>query len=117
VEAEGVHLHIKQSLRICTILHELMKNAIQHGCGAITVFARQDGERVEIGVTDEGPGFPEGFVACPGSNPFDYPNKGLGRVESARMTRSKLPNAETYYENLPGGGARVRVAFDISPGC
>jgi two-component system OmpR family sensor kinase len=51
-------------VRIEQALGNLVDNAFQHGAGAVTLSARKGGGgKVELHVTDEGPGFPPGFAA------------------------------------------------------
>jgi signal transduction histidine kinase len=48
--------------RIEQALGNLVDNALQHGTGAVTLFIRAAGGRVELHVTDEGSGVPPGFA-------------------------------------------------------
>ena len=50
-------------LRLEQALGNLVDNALRHGAGAIELTAVDTGELVELHVTDEGEGFPPGFVA------------------------------------------------------
>jgi heavy metal sensor kinase len=47
--------------RIEQALANLVENALRHGAGAVRLTARREGDHVVLEVSDEGPGFPEGF--------------------------------------------------------
>jgi two-component system OmpR family sensor kinase len=49
-------------LRLEQALGNLVENALRHGAGTIRVEARQLDGRIELCVSDEGPGFPDSFV-------------------------------------------------------
>jgi signal transduction histidine kinase len=49
--------------RILQVLTNLLQNAVLHGEGTITVTGRDDGERICVDVTDEGPGIAPEHVA------------------------------------------------------
>jgi signal transduction histidine kinase len=49
-------------LRIEQALTNLVENALRHGAGPVRIEARPNGSAVELHVTDEGTGFPEGFI-------------------------------------------------------
>jgi PAS domain S-box-containing protein len=113
IEAEGVRLHVRQCLRLTGFFYETLKNALQHGKGSIILRAHEANGRVEVSTTDEGPGFPEGFVPRSGVGVLGTTETlGLGRVEQCTWPGAGLRRAEAFYENLPEGGARVRVVFD-----
>jgi heavy metal sensor kinase len=48
--------------RVEQALGNLVDNALVHGAGTVTLRALRDGDRVELHVADEGPGFPDGFA-------------------------------------------------------
>jgi two-component system, OmpR family, sensor kinase len=48
--------------RIEQAVGNLVDNALVHGAGTVTLGAREVGAVLELHVTDEGPGFPEGFA-------------------------------------------------------
>ena len=74
-------------LRLEQALGNLVENALRHGAGTIRVEARQLDGRVELRVSDEGPGFPDSFV----ERAFD------------RFTRAE--------EGRGGGGAGLGLAI------
>jgi signal transduction histidine kinase len=49
-------------LRVEQALSNLIDNALRHGAGAVHVSAARDCGRLELHVTDEGPGFPVDFL-------------------------------------------------------
>ena len=49
--------------RIEQALGNLVENALVHGAGTVTLRPLRNGDRVELHVADEGPGFPDGFAA------------------------------------------------------
>jgi two-component system OmpR family sensor kinase len=61
--ADGPDAAVEADLmRLEQALGNLVDNALLHGDGVVTLSARAAGENVELHVTDEGPGFPAGFV-------------------------------------------------------
>jgi two-component system OmpR family sensor kinase len=56
LEVRGDPLRIEQALA------NMIENALRHGRGAIGVSASRSGQSIEFHVTDEGPGFPPGFI-------------------------------------------------------
>ena len=62
VETDGDALVVADALRVEQALGNLVSNAFEHGDGAVTLRSRTVDGRIELHVTDEGQGFPEGFV-------------------------------------------------------
>jgi heavy metal sensor kinase len=62
VEPAGALVVDVDPTRIEQALGNLVDNALQHGAGAVTLFVRSAGGRVELHVTDEGGGVPAGFA-------------------------------------------------------
>jgi signal transduction histidine kinase len=63
VDAERAAPLVGDRLRLEQALGNLVDNALRHGGGAIRLEAEAvDGERVELRVRDEGPGFPPELV-------------------------------------------------------
>ena len=67
VEGADIPVPLDQAIPAGLLMNELVTNAIKHAfpdgaTGSITVLARQcDGDIVELGVTDNGKGLPDGF--------------------------------------------------------
>jgi signal transduction histidine kinase len=62
VETDGDASVVADTLRVEQALGNLVSNAFEHGDGTVTLRSRTVDGRVELHVTDEGAGFPEGFV-------------------------------------------------------
>ncbi|MEJ2590433.1 MAG: ATP-binding protein [Candidatus Thiodiazotropha sp.] len=119
--SEGITLHteVEPNLR-CQLpesgLRQALLNLVMNAAGAmgedggnITLFARHNGDRVEVGVYDEGPGFPQQLLDG-GVRPFvtgSVDGTGLGLAIVQRFTRAL--SGELILENRPGGGARVTI--------
>ena len=104
VVGDGVTLELERAVPYGLLLNELISNACKHAfpgteTGNIMVsFGREDGD-IELSVSDDGQGLPQGF---------DYqraPSLGLKLVRSlARQLRGSA-------EMQSGGGTTVRVRF------
>jgi two-component system LytT family sensor kinase len=95
------------------ILQPLVENSIRHGVekrsnpGRIEVAAARRNGLLELSVTDEGPGLPDGFVAST--------SKGLGlRNVRERLRRLYGPNHELEVSNRAGGGVLARMTLPFS---
>ncbi len=102
-----ISLSTRYGSSLAILVNELVTNAVKHGAGKITVNLAAEGEYVRLEVTDEGPGFPEGFA------PRTHANTGIDLIES--LSRWDL-KGEIEYGNRPvaeGGGARVAVTFPL----
>jgi two-component system, NtrC family, sensor kinase len=119
--SEGITLHTEVDPELLCLLPEsgmrqALLNLVMNAAGAIgdskgdiTLFAHRSGDRVEIGVFDEGPGFPQHLLDS-GVHPFvtgKTGGTGLGLAIVQRFTRTI--NGELILENLPSGGARVTI--------
>jgi len=58
----GTHVLSADPMRLEQALANLIENALRHGGGDVHVYAVDAGDSVELHVTDEGPGFPPGFL-------------------------------------------------------
>ena len=63
IDADGSPVARVDRLRLEQALGNLVDNALRHGEGAVKISAAAHGSTVELHVLDEGPGFPDGFVA------------------------------------------------------
>ena len=98
-------------LRIEQALSNLVDNALRHGAGPIVIRGRADQDGVRLSVEDNGPGFPQPFVA----HAFDRFSRadeargrggsGLGLAIVDLIARSHGGSAGV--ESCPGGGAEV----------
>jgi PAS domain S-box-containing protein len=97
-------LPARQGTSLALIMNELVSNALKHGGRNIVVKLSQAGSRVVLEVSDDGPGFPDGFDAKKNAN------TGLELVEN--LSRWDL-GGEALYENMDGKGANVVVSFPL----
>jgi len=87
------------------ILQPILENAVRHAVAAretpvtLRLEVRRNGNRLEILITDDGPGFPE--VVPPG-------RVGLSNTE-ARLRAAYGEDASLALEDAPAGGAAVRL--------
>ena len=92
-------LSTRRTSILLLLVSELVGNSGKHGQGTITVTLRQlPSNELQLTVTDEGQGFPSGFLASSAAN------TGLELVESMICWDLK---GTVHYENLPTGGACV----------
>ena len=54
---------VGDAVRLEQALGNLIDNAVQHGAGDVRVFARRNGQSVELHVTDQGPGFEPDYLS------------------------------------------------------
>lgn len=48
--------------RLDQALSNLVDNALRHGAGGVELWAKVEGDQIELHVSDDGPGMPDGFV-------------------------------------------------------
>jgi two-component system, OmpR family, sensor kinase len=106
-------------MRLEQALGNLVDNALLHGDGVVVLSARADGETVELHVTDEGSGFPVGFV----DRAFDRFSRadeargrggtGLGLAIVELIARAHGGSAAV--STRPDGGADAWIALPSSP--
>jgi signal transduction histidine kinase len=100
--------------RVLQALDNLVANALRHARGRVALIARADGERVELHVTDDGPGFPaqflpqafERFARADAGRTDDGAGLGLAIVR----TIAEAHGATAHAANRPQGGADVWIA-------
>ena len=102
--AQEVQIPVKVGASLALLINELVSNAIKHGQGDIELQLTLDNGAACLEVSDDGPGFPEGFTSEQAAN------TGLELVES--IGRWDL-GGETSYQTRPEGGARVCITFPL----
>jgi two-component system OmpR family sensor kinase len=106
-------------VRLEQALTNLMENAIEHGCGEITVRAGEADGDVEIHVEDRGPGFPPDFLDRAFER-FSRPDQarggegtGLGLAIVEAIARAHRGSA--HAANRDGSGADVWIELPAEP--
>ncbi len=103
--------------RIEQALTNMVENAIRHGDGAVRMFARRDGEQLELHVTDEGSGIPVEFI--------DHAFERFSRADAARTrggtglglaivdSIARAHGGASHVRNRAGGGvdAWIEIPF------
>lgn len=106
-DIEDIELLSKQVVALSLVLNELVSNAIKHTSGTLDVSFHRMDEMGELSVSDDGPGFPQGFA------PMAHANLGLEIVLG--LVESDL-KGKIFFENKREGGGHVRVQFPL-PEC
>ncbi|MBV6404090.1 MAG: PAS domain S-box protein [Flavobacteriales bacterium] len=104
-ELQAVQLVLDQAIPCGLILNELISNALKHGYpdgagGTIGITLGSDGDRVTIGVADDGIGMPKGF------DPGRDANLGL------QLVASLSEQLDARLERHDGPGVRYLLTFD-----
>jgi two-component system, OmpR family, sensor kinase len=100
-------------LRVEQALTSMVDNALRHGGGDVRLWARRMNGRVELHVSDGGPGFPDGFIAraferfsrADAARTAGGTGLGLAIVE----TIVRAHGGEAHARNARGGGADVWI--------
>jgi signal transduction histidine kinase len=102
-------------LRLEQALGNLLDNALRHGGRTVVAAAWRDGERVQLEVSDDGPGFPGAFLkdAFARFTRADSARTSGGAGLGLAIVRSiaRAHGGEVYAANAPGGGAVVRLSI------
>lgn len=102
---EDVRLTVKQGMALAILVNELVTNAVKHGGQRVRLRLAVLNRTAALEVSDDGPGFPTAFQPeAPGAFGLELVET-VGRVDLG---------GQTAYENLPQGGACVRVTFPMS---
>jgi two-component system, OmpR family, sensor kinase len=99
-------------LRLEQAVGNLVENALLHGAGGITLDARRANGFVELHVTDEGPGFPEAFLAHAlerFSRADGRSDHGSGLGLAIVETIARAHGGRARVANRPAGGADVAI--------
>jgi two-component sensor histidine kinase len=99
-----VRLSARQASSLALVVNELVSNGMKYGKGMIRVELKTDGASAQLEVSDEGPGFSDGF------DPVSSANTGLDLVQ--QLVRWDL-DAEICYANREEGGARITVTMPL----
>jgi two-component system, OmpR family, sensor kinase len=106
-------------LRIEQALTSMVDNALRYGEGEVRLWARPNGSRVELHVSDEGPGFPPDFI--------DRAFERFSRADAARArggtglglaivdTIARAHGGRGAASNGPDGGADVWIEVPADP--
>ncbi len=103
-QVDDVRLPGRKATGLTLITNELVSNAIKHGRGDLEIAFRVQGNVASLEVSDEGPGFPEGFNAAAAAH------TGLELIEN--IARYDLGGTPTY-QNRPQGGAHTIITFPL----
>ena len=105
--------------RIHQAVSNLIDNSLRYGAGVVTLSARTADGRVELHVTDDGPGFGAAFV----DRAFDRFSRadvargrgGVGLGLTIVRTIAQAHGGDARARDLPGGGADVWIALPQRP--
>jgi two-component sensor histidine kinase len=103
---EELRLPVRQATSLAVVINELVSNALKHSAGDVALSLRVTEDRVQLQVSDAGPGFTEGFDVRTAAH------NGLELVE--HVTDWDLKGGVAY-ANRPEGGAQVTVTFPLAP--
>ena len=105
---EGVALEVPTSIGIPLgfIVSELVTNSAKYANGKITVsLGVNPGQGYELSVSDDGPGFPDGFDPTK--------SKGLGMKIVSSLV-NQIDGQSLFGRNHLGRGARFTVLFSLN---
>jgi two-component system OmpR family sensor kinase len=103
-------------LRLEQALRNMIDNGLRHGRGNVTLTAHARDGTAELHVLDEGPGFPDAFLArafdrFSRADPTRSDGSGLGLAIVSTVARAH--GGEAHAANRPNGGADVWLALPL----
>ena len=101
----GTHVLSADPMRLEQALANLIENALRHGGGDVHVYAVDAGDSVELHVTDEGPGFPPGFL----QGTFQR----FSRADNARAGGGAAHHGSAGAANRSEGGTDVWLSIPL----
>jgi two-component system OmpR family sensor kinase len=114
----GLEVHA-DPLRLEQALGNLLENALRHGAHHVVLRAEQHGERLELHVSDDGPGFPNAFleIAFERFSRADPSRTAAGAGLGLSIVRSiaRAHGGDAYISNDDGGGAHVWLSIADAP--
>ncbi|MEV6852108.1 PAS domain-containing sensor histidine kinase, partial [Actinoplanes sp. NPDC051411] len=115
---DGVEIDIDENLsvladreHVTAVLHNLVKNALEHGEPPVVVTAARRGETVVLTVQDNGPGIPEESLP----NLFGRFTRGPGLGLFIVRHLVEANGGSVRYEQVRPRGARVVVTWEAAP--
>ena len=119
VDPDGGGVIRADPVRLQQALANLLDNALRYGLGTISLSARRRG-RVEVHVTDEGPGFPPEFLALAFER-FSRADRARGRGGGGLGLAivdaiARAHGGQAHAANRPDGGADVWLALSAANG-
>ncbi len=116
VDPPPAHLELDADpQRVQQALSNMVENALRHGDGPIVLRAERRGGQVELHVTDEGQGFPSGFLATAferftrADAARTTPGSGLGLAIVRSIARAH--GGDAHAANRTSGGADVWITL------
>ena len=115
MDSDGAAVALADPDRTAQALDNLVANALAHGRGDVRLTARFGDERVELHVTDQGPGFPEELLDrvferfSRGDPARAGQGTGLGLAIVAAIAQAH--GGDVGASNQPGGGADVWISL------
>jgi two-component system, OmpR family, sensor kinase len=106
-------------LRLEQALSNLLDNALRHGAGTVRISAARHDGRVDLHVSDEGPGLPSDFLAVAFER-FTLPEEGRASAGTGLGLAivgsiAEAHGGEARIANRPGGGTDVWMALPEVP--
>jgi two-component system OmpR family sensor kinase len=106
-------------LRLEQALSNLLDNALRHGAGAVRISAARHHGKVDLHVSDDGPGLPADFLPVAFER-FTLPQEGrassgTGLGLAIVQSIAEAHGGEARIVNRPGGGTDVWIALPEAP--